>query len=122
MARRYVRKIKKAVNNTHGLTIFFVVLFFALGAVAGFFGYKYVTKTDTFEVVGDKEITLTVGDTYTELGAKAIAFGKDVQDKIVIDGTVDTATEGSYVITYTVSNLKYKDVKRVRVVNVVVGG
>lgn len=119
MARNYKRKVKQVVKNTHGLTLFFVVLFFIIGAVGGYFGYAYVTKPDTFELLGEKEITLTVGDTFVDQGFKAIAFGKDVSDKVEIDGTVDTNIEGTYVLTYTVNNLKYNGVKRCRVVNVV---
>lgn len=119
MARSYKRHVKRAVKNTHGLTLFFVVLFLVLGAVGGYFGYTYLTKTDTFELVGEKEITISVGETFTDEGFKAVAFGKDVSNKVEIDGQVDTSTEGTYVLTYTVNNLKYKGVKRCRVVNVV---
>ena len=119
MAKSYKRHVKRAIKNTHGVTLFFAVLFLALGAAGGYFGYSYLTKTDTFELVGEKEITLNVGETFTDEGFKAVAFGKDVSDKVQIEGNVDTSTEGTYVLTYTVNNLKYKDVKRCRVINVV---
>lgn len=119
MAWNYKRKATKAIKNTHGLTIFLVLLFFVVGAVGGFFAYRHLTKDDVFELVGEKEITLNIGDTYTDEGYVASAFGKDVSDKVVVNGQVDTTKEGVYVVTYTVDHIKYKDVKRCRVVTVV---
>ena len=112
------RAVKKVVKKTHWVTILCVALFLIIGLLAGMVTYNQITKDDVFEVVGDKEINLNIGDTYTELGAIAKAWGKDVSKDIVITGVVDTTQEGSYNIVYTVNHCMYKGVRRIRVVNV----
>lgn len=113
------RMVENAVKKTHGLTIFFCVLFLIIGAVGGWFGYTIISKNDTFEVVGEKEITLTIGQTYTEQGCKAVVFGKDLSEQIKIESDIDTTKEGTYFVVYTVDNFKYKNIQKVRVINVV---
>lgn len=112
---------KKAIKKTHGATLLLAVLFLIVGAVGGWFGYSYICKNDKFEVVGDKEITLTLNASYVEQGANIVAFGKDVSSTVKIEGEVNTSVEGEYYITYTVDNFKFKDVKKVRVVKVTAG-
>ena len=54
---------------------------------------------------GSASISLTVGATYTELGAKASDdVDGDISTKIITTGTVNTAVAGTYTITYTVSD------------------
>lgn len=70
---------------------------------------KTQTEVDTEKPVitlfGDKEITLTVGDNYTELGAVATDnVDGDITKKIKITGKVDVNTVGTYEITYTVQD------------------
>ncbi len=70
---------------------------------------KTQTENDTekpkLELFGDKEITLTVGDKYTELGAIATDnVDGDITSKIKIKGKVDTKVAGEYTINYTVSD------------------
>lgn len=54
---------------------------------------------------GKETITLKVGETYKEEGAKATDNKDgDLTDKIKIEGTVDTKKEGTYTIKYTVTD------------------
>lgn len=115
------KQAEKVVKKFNPITVIVVVLCLVVGLVAGWFGYKAITKNDTFVINGEKEVTLTVGETYGELGAKAIAFGKDISSQITVSGEVNTAVEGEYVLTYTVNNFKYNNVKKIRVVRVVNG-
>lgn len=63
------------------------------------------TEKPKIELFGDKEITLTVGDTYNELGAMAMDnVDGDITTKIKISGKVDTKVTGTYTIKYTVSD------------------
>lgn len=67
------------------------------------------TENDTIEpkieLFGDKEITITVGDKYEELGALAKDnVDGDLTKKIKISGKVNTSKAGTYEITYTVSD------------------
>lgn len=85
---------------------------------------KTQTEVDTEKPVitlfGDKEITLTVGDKYTEPGAVATDnVDGDLTKKIKITGKVNTKVVGTYEITYTVQD-KSKNkssVKRTVIVN-----
>lgn len=50
---------------------------------------------------GPLEMTLTQGSTYTEPGAEATdLFDRDIASKVVIKGTVDSGTPGTYTLTY----------------------
>ena len=54
---------------------------------------------------GKEEITIYVGNTYTEAGASASDnYDGDITDKIIIDGEVNTNVEGEYQLTYQVSD------------------
>ena len=54
-------------------------------------------------LIGDSTITITAGDTYTELGAIATDDrGGVVTSRIVITGTVDSDVPGTYTLTYSV--------------------
>ena len=68
----------------------------------------------TITLKGDSEVTLEVGDTYTEAGATVSdSFEGDLTSKIVINGTVDTAKTGTYTITYNVSDTSGNAAKEV---------
>lgn len=59
--------------------------------------------TANIELVGDDTIKLSVGEKYTELGAKATdSNGNDISSKIIIDGKVDTSKSGEYIIIYSI--------------------
>ena len=113
------RVVEQVIKKTHGLTIFLCLLFLIIGAAGGWFGYSLISKNDTFQVVGEKEITLTVGDTYTEQGCKVVAFGKDLTSNVKIQSDLDTSKEGTYFVVYTVETFKFKNIQKVRVINVV---
>ncbi len=54
---------------------------------------------------GDANITINVGDTYTEQGATAKdEKDGDISSKISMSGSVNTSKAGKYTITYTVTN------------------
>jgi len=56
-------------------------------------------------LVGNANIVLNIGDTYTELGATATdAEDGDLTSAIVTAGTVDINTAGTYTITYNVND------------------
>ncbi|TYK66249.1 immunoglobulin-like domain-containing protein [Colwellia echini] len=54
-------------------------------------------------LTGDTEVTLTVGDTYEDEGATATDNADD-NLTVVVSGTVDPATAGTYTLTYNVSD------------------
>lgn len=62
-------------------------------------------KAPTITLNGDSNITINVGETYTEKGATAKdEKDGDISSKIQISGTVNTSKAGKYTITYTVTN------------------
>ena len=123
------REIKKEVKKISTLSWLFIAMFFAIGCVGGGFAYAQVIKNDTFEVIGDKQITLNIGDayTYTEQGVKIISHGKDISGKVKIQtniptgGVLDTSDVGEYFVIYTVDDLRFGNIQKVRVIEIVEG-
>lgn len=110
------REIKKDVKR-NPLPCVLAIVFLVLGLLAGGGTCYMLAKDDEFVLNNNEEnITLELGATYTEYGAKATAFGKDVSDKITITGEVDTSTAGTYAIVYTCDSIRYKDIQRIRYV------
>ena len=68
---------------------------------------------------GSESMLIYLNDTYTEKGAKAEdEKDGDLTEKIVIQGSVDTSKEGSYTITYTVSDNSGNEANKTRKINV----
>ena len=69
-----------------------------------------IERPDVITIIrltGDKNMTLKVGDTFTDPGYKAVdAIDGDLTDKVKKTGNVDTATKGTYRIVYSVVNSK----------------
>lgn len=106
----------KRKSKKQGIGFIAAVLLLAVGGVVGFFTAKHITRNDVFEIIGEQTITLSVGETYQDEGAKAISFGKDISSKIVSDTNVDYSTVGTYYIRYTVDDIRYRGVERYRVI------
>ena len=109
--KRKFKRLKKKI-------LLFFTLFLILGTAIGYFGSIWLTKNDTFELIGDKNITLNINDEYDEQSVKVISYGIDLKDKVSIDSNIDTSKEGEYRVIYTVNSLKYKNIKRVRYITV----
>lgn len=76
------------------------------------------TEAPVITLNGDVNITLTLGESYEELGATA----SDVRDgdvNVTITGSVDTSTEGTYTITYTARDKAGNEATATRIVTVV---
>ena len=70
---------------------------------------RTVNVTDTtapvITLVGDSQITVEVGSTYTDLGATASDnYDGDITADIVTVNNVDTSVIGSYTVTYNVTD------------------
>ncbi len=131
MARKRKSALAKSVKKLSALSICLIVLFFVLGVGAGYFTVYSITKDDTFEVLGQKNITLNVGDEYTyeELGVKAIAYGKDISGDVKIEyqgfaissgGTaiIDTSAEKLLRVIYTFDDGKFGKITKVRLITI----
>lgn len=121
-------------NHQLGWWIFIQILLLAIlfiGFFAGGFALcKVLTRNDYFDLLGDKEIVINVGMdyTYSEDGFKAISFGKDVSDQVVVSTNlmrdaegnyiIPTGKTGEYVIKYTINSSRLKNIVRYRVFRV----
>lgn len=103
------KTVKKELSKFNTTTKVVGLFLFVIAVFAGIFTTYYFTKNDTFQLIGETEITLKVGDEYIEQGVKIIAFGKDISDKVIITGTVNTDVADEYVIKYTVDNFRFKN-------------
>ena len=130
-AKRKIKKevkseTKKQVKKITTLTVCLMVVFAIVGIAGGWITYTQICKNDTFEVIGEKNITLNIGDsyTYTEQGVKIISYGKDISNKVKIktnipeNGILDTSFETEYYVIYTVDDANYGDIQKVRVITV----
>ncbi len=126
------KKVSRRAKKFHPITLVAMLLALAIGATAGYFVCKSVTKNDTFALIGQKEIVLHIGDEflYRDEGARLIENGKDLSSSVKVttdilkndDGlyVIDTSKEGVYAIFYTSEDSRfYQDIKRVRVFRVV---
>lgn len=69
-----------------------------------------VFKAPTINVLGEREMTLKVGDKYVEKGATAVDdVDGNLTNKIETSGSVNTTKAGKYEITYKVKNSKGKE-------------
>lgn len=63
------------------------------------------TKSPILQLKGSDIVYLLVGDTYKESGYKAIDnYDGDVTSNVFVSGNLDTSKEGTYYITYKVSD------------------
>ena len=127
-SKRTTRKVKTKLKKLSAGTVFFVILLLVLGVVGGYFGVKYISRNDCFEIVGQDEITLEIGsEPYEDKGVKVVAFGVDETDKVQIetnlkknsDGKYYAETEGTYYIKYTVDNIKYGSIFKVQKIRLI---
>ena len=117
MSKLKKQTVKQAKKKPWYALILLVIL--AFGGVGGFFGAKFLIKNDKFEINGDQEVVLEVGDYYLEKGATIISFGRDISKQVKIDSTVDTTQAGQYYVKYTVEDIRFGEIERYRYVTVV---
>ena len=131
--RKAKRKIKSKAKRISAASYVIWVLALILGLALGAFACHYLCRNDGFELKGKSEYTLEVGGDgssmiYTDKGANVISFGKDISKKVKVstsleelgDGEykIDTSKEGVYYIIYTVDDVRFGDIKRVRTIRV----
>lgn len=111
---------EKAVKKSHPATLILAILFLIVGAVAGVVLSRELTKNDKFELIGEKQVELAIGESYKEAGVKIISFGRDISDKVAYGGDFvamgEIPEEGIYQIVYTVDDFRWGDYQLVRTV------
>lgn len=129
--------IKKSnKKRSKKLPMILASLFFLIGTLGAYFTINHFTKNDTFEMLtysnNQYNITIENAESYTELGVKAVSFGKNIANKVKITyyyredlsfdaitvSNIDTSVAGIYYAEYTVSNFKYSTVTLTRTITV----
>ena len=126
-SKRETKKINKNLKKLGDGTLITALILLVVGTVGGFFGFKVLTKNDCFVLNGKDEITLQIGEKYTDDGVKVVAFGKDETEKVQIetnltkneDGTYSAEEEGTYYITYTVDSFKYGTIFKIKKIRLI---
>lgn len=106
----------KEKSNKKEIGLLAIILLIVIGAVAGFFTAKHITRNDVFEIIGEQTITVNIGESYQDEGARAISFGKDISSKIVSETNVNYSEEGTYYIKYSVDDIRYRGIERYRTI------
>ena len=106
-------KKKKGKGLKVLLVILAVLVLIAGGLAVGAYAV-WTTNEFTLDLTmaGESEITLEYGSSYSDAGASAVFYGtiliKEPEEvEVVTEGTVDTATVGTYTITYTASRMDH---------------
>ena len=140
ISKKDANKAKKVLSKA-GISWILVVLFLALGVLSGWLINKFAFASDTFEMVtyANCQTDICIGkdeefQSYTELGVKCVAFGKDqtqnctvnyfyrddlTNNEVAVDN-VDPSIPGIYYAVYTTTYFKYKSVTLIR--NIIVLG
>ncbi len=79
-------------------------------------GKKTVLESCVYNIEGDNPIDISQGDTYTNPAAKLTLNGKDITNKLKVEGTVDTSKVGENKIIYSSESCSNTET---RIVNVI---
>lgn len=141
ISEKNINKSKRSLKKI-GISWIVVAITLVIGLLAGFGITKLITRNDTYEMItyasGNADVYIGQDEeikTYTELGIKCIAFGKDVSDKFKVTyyyrtdltekeiqvDRVDETKEGIYYAIYTSPSKKYSTVKLIRNIIVLKG-
>ena len=113
--RRINRKFFRLV-----CVIFAWVVLIDICLVTYHFFFKEKYKSFYIELVGEPEMTIGYGDTYSDPGFVAYdAKDGDLTANVVTDGSVDTLKLGTYTLVYKITNSRDKEESVSRVVNVI---
>ncbi len=139
--QRSAKRASKKINANW----FVVILILIIGAVGGFFAHNLVFKNDVYEMVSaNGETDVVIGGmedgavtTYTELGVKCIAFGKDYSKECTVKyyyrsdltederevsvDEINTSNVGIFYAVYECPAQKYASVRLIRNI-IVLGG
>ena len=125
--KKTIRQVKIKLKKFSFKVVALAIFLLFVGVVLGYWGVKYLTRNDCFNIIGAEEITLEIGETYLDEGVNVVAFGVDETDKVEIytnlkkdkDGKFYSQTEGTFYIKYTVNNIKYGSIFKVQKIRLI---
>ena len=124
------KKLKKAIRKAHKAYLVIVVFALVIGAAGGYFAASELCKNDCFEINGQKETLVRVGQElrYKDEGIKYVSYGKDLSSSFTVttnliqdqDGYYvgSTSDDTEYYIIYTVTEGRCKGMTLNRTFNV----
>ncbi len=134
ISRKTTNSAKRTLKRA-GISWIVVILCLVIGLAGGYFGAKLAFSKDTYQMqtYASGEADVYIGkdetyQTYTELGVKCIAFGKDISKECSVtyfyrsdltdDATkvdkVDETVPGMYYAVYNCKNIRFSSVKLIR--------
>ena len=127
ISKKSKNKAKQKIKKVSASCWLFALLFLCIGIAAGIGAWMFTCKNDTFELVGKDEITCTLNELYSDPGIKAISFGKDISNDILIEtnlnidqnGNYYADEVGTYYIKYYSKDLKYGTIFKVEKIRLV---
>ena len=128
------RTAKKKIKRVHPLSFAVWILALAIGIGVGVGACAFLCRNDGFEIVGKSALTVQRVEEsgklyeYTDKGVKIVSFGKDISDKVKVDTNMeeiddgvyafDASEENVYYIVYTVDDVRFGEIRRVRTITV----
>ena len=90
------------------------VVFLSLGILIGSLLWFFICRNDKFDLVGQDQIVLQLGDIYYDESVSIVAFGKDISSEVVIETDLIQNNSngfyaqeaGTYYIKYISNNFK----------------
>lgn len=132
--RKTKRTAKKKIRRIHPLSFVVWILALAVGIGAGAGACAFICRNDGFELIGKRALTVQRVEEsgklyeYTDKGVKIVSFGKDISDKVKVDTNMeeiddgvyafDASEENVYYIVYTVDDVRFGEIRRVRTITV----
>lgn len=124
------KAVKKQARKLSFGAIVLCLILFVTGVVIGESGYHMLTAADAFELVGEKTVTVKVGEPfrYTDEGICAVKYGVDYSDQVQVETnlqkvggsyTMDTSEPGRYYMIYRVNEDGFEGLQKVRIFEVV---
>lgn len=119
MKKKVKKLLKKELKDP---VLFFAVLFVIVGLVLGYI-ISNLTNKEGFtkiELVGDSVINLNIGEDYVEQGYTFVVDDTDYTNEVIVDGSVNTNKEGTYILTYELVSNGH-EIILTRIINVLGG-
>ena len=98
-----------------GKSIAIILACFILATALGAGVCFLLGKNDNFDLVGNSELSFTLGETYMDEGVDIKEFGIDLSKKAIVETNLNTDANGAYYapesgtyyVKYTVKSIKF---------------
>ena len=106
---------RAVAKSLHKKTLVIVIVSFLIALLLGGAVCFIMGKNDVFEIVGNEELELEIGQTYADEGVRIVEFGIDVSKRAKVRTNLKTNNKGeyygdeekTYYLAYTVDTIKF---------------